>query len=81
MNTPQRQILSLLMRKDGATIPQLADALDLSIGTATKYVGALVSEGYLEDCGKAESVSGRRPHLFRLRADAGWFLGLDVNDR
>ena len=81
MNTPQRQILSLLTRKDGATIPQLADALDLSIGTTTKYVGSLVSGGHLEDCGKAESASGRRPHLFRLRAEAGWFLGMDVSDR
>ena len=81
MNTPESQILALLSRKDGATIPQIADALGISIGTATKYVGILLEEGTLEDCGKTESVTGRRPHRYSLRADAGWFLGVDVNDR
>ena len=81
MNTAQRQILSLLTRRDGATIPQVAEILDISVGTATKYVDSLLDEGYLEDCGKTESASGRRPHLYRLRTDAGWFLGIDVNDR
>ena len=81
MNTPESQILALLSRKDGATIPQIADALGISIGTATKYVGILLEEGALEDCGKTESVTGRRPHRYSLRADAGWFLGVDVNDR
>lgn len=81
MNTPESQILALLSRRDGATIPQIADALGISIGTATKYVGILLEEGALEDCGKSESVTGRRPHRYSLRADAGWFLGVDVNDR
>lgn len=81
MNTPESQILALLSRRDGATIPQIADALGISIGTATKYVGLLVKEGSLEDCGKTESVTGRRPHRYSLRADAGWFLGVEVNDR
>ena len=81
MNTPESQILALLSRRDGATIPQIADALGISIGTATKYVGILLEEGALEDCGKTESVTGRRPHRYSLRADAGWFLGVDVNDR
>ena len=79
MNTAQRQILSLLTHRDGATIPQVADALDISVGTATKYVVSLLDEGFLEDCGKAESASGRRPHLYRLRADAGCFIGIDGN--
>ena len=81
MNTPESQILTLLSRRDGATIPQIADALGISIGTATKYVGLLLEENALEDCGKTESVTGRRPHRYSLRADAGWFLGVDVNDR
>lgn len=81
MNTPQNQILSLLTRNDETTIPQVADRLGISIGTATKYVQALVGEGILEDLGKTDSVSGRRPHLYSLRAEAGSFLGLDISDR
>ena len=79
--SPRNQILSLLTRSDGCTVPQVAEALDMSIGTATKYITALVQEEYLEDCGKTDSASGRRPHLYRLRGEAGCFLGLDVNDR
>ena len=81
MTTPQKQILSFLTRQDGCTIPQLAESLGMSIGTATKYVGSLLEEGLLEDLGKSASVSGRKPRLYSLRADAGWFLGFDVNDR
>ena len=81
MTTPQSAILSLLTRQDSATIPAMAETLGISVGTATKYIGTLIDEGYLEDGGKAASVSGRRPNLYGLRADAGWFLGMDVNDR
>ena len=81
MNTSQSQILSFLIKQEGGTIPQVAQALGLSVGTATKYISGLVGEGLLEDCGTTGTQSGRRPHLFRPRADAGWFLGLDVNDR
>ena len=80
MNT-RNQILSLLTHQDGCTIPQAAEALGLSVGTVTKYISALVEEGYLEDLGAVESASGRRPHVYSLRAGAGHFLGLDVNDR
>ena len=62
-------------------IPQAAEWLDLSIGTVTKHVGSLIDEGYVEDLGAAESASGRKPHLYGLRKEAGYFLGLDVNDR
>ena len=77
----RNQILSLLTRQDGCTIPQAAEALDLSVGTVTKYIGALLDERYLEDLGAVESASGRRPHVYSLRAAAGHFLGVDVNDR
>jgi len=81
MGSSRNQILSLLTRSDGCTIPQVAETLDMSVGTATKYITALVREGVLEDCGKTGSASGRRPHLYRLHGDAGCFLGMDVNDR
>ena len=81
MSSSRNHILSLFTRNDGCTIPQVADALDISVGTATKYILSLVQEGALEDCGKTDSASGRRPHLYRLRGDAGCFLGLDLNDR
>jgi len=81
MASLRNQILSQLSRSGGCTIPAVAEALDISVGTATKYITALLREGLLEDCGKTDSASGRRPHLYRLRGEAGWFLGMDVSDR
>lgn len=81
MHLTRSQLLSLLTKHDGCTIPQIAETLSLSIGTATKYVSTLMKEGYLEDLGTTESASGRRPHVYSLKADTGWFLGMDVNDR
>ena len=81
MPSSRNHILSLFSRNDGCTVPQIAEALDISVGTAIKYISSLVQEGYLDDCGKTDSASGRRPHLYRLRGDAGCFLGMDLNDR
>ena len=76
---PHNQILSLCTRNDGCTVPQVAEALDISVGTAIKYITTLVQEGYLENCGKTDSASGRRPQLYRLRGDAGCFLDVRVD--
>ena len=81
MDIFKNPVLTLLTRRERCTIPQAAEWLDLSIGTVTKLMGALIDAGYVEDLGPAESASGRKPHLYGLRADAGYFLGLDINDR
>ena len=81
MDIAKNPILSLLTKREGCTIPQAAEQLDLSIGTVTKQMNALMDAGYVEDQGPAESASGRKPRLYCLKADAGCFLGLDVNDR
>ena len=81
MQPIRSQLLSLLTKHDGCTIPQIADTLGLSVGTATKNVSLLLQEGLLEDIGTVESTSGRRPHLYRLKAEAGCFLGVEVSDR
>ncbi len=81
MNSIRSQILSLLAHQESCTIPQAAKQLGLSVGTVTKYIGALVEEGTMQDNGATESASGRKPHLFSLKADARLFLGVDVSDR
>ena len=58
---PRNQILSLCTRNDGCTVPQVAEALDISVGTAIKYITTLVQEGYLENCGKSCTGSAGMP--------------------
>ena len=81
MDIPKNPLLPLLSQREGCTIPQAAEWLGLSIGTVTKHIGTLMDAGFVEDAGTAESASGRKPRLYSLRADAGCFMGVDVNDR
>ena len=81
MDIAKNPLISLLTKREGCTIPQAAEWLGLSIGTVTKQMNAMMEAGYVEDYGPAESASGRKPRLYSLKADAGCFLGLDVNDR
>lgn len=81
MDITQNLLISLLTKQDGCTIPQAAEQLGLSIGTVTKYMNALMDAEFVEDYGQAESSSGRKPRLYCLKAEAGCFLGVDVNDR
>ena len=46
--------------------------------TATKLVGELIEEGYLQEKGKVGTTGGRRPNTYGLNPEAGYFLGIDV---
>ena len=77
-NKNGRGIIARLIATGGATIPELAEALDISIGTATSAVASLLEEGYLRDQGKASTGSGRKPHVYSLHPDAGIYVGIDL---
>lgn len=76
-----RRIVARLIEKGGATLPELADYLSVSIGTATKEITALQQEGLVRDTGKIETGSGRKPRLYSLEPDAGYYGGIDLNDK
>lgn len=76
-----KAIIALLIRHGGATIPSIADALSISIGTATKEVTALQNLGILRDSGKTQTATGRKPHLFTFNPEAGYYAGVDLNDK
>ena len=81
INKNGRRIIAHLINSEELTIPEIADVMDISIGTATKEITLLQEEGYVRDNGKIATGSGRKPHGYSLDPDAGYYAGIDVNDK
>lgn len=78
MTDQQKGIIKLCIDKGACSIADFSKALNISIPTATKLLGELVSQGYLAEMGKVGTSGGRRPNTFGLNPEAGYFLGVDV---
>jgi len=60
------------------TLADLGKEMDLSVPTVTKLVGELIEEGYVVDFGKQETNGGRRPNIYGVNPDSGYFIGVDI---
>lgn len=47
--------------------------------TLTRLLEEMVSEGWIEEVGFGESTGGRRPILYRIRAERGVVFGVDIS--
>ena len=74
----KRQILSLYLLNDSYSIADISDEIGISIPTSTKLVQELIAEGFLQDMGKQGTTGGRRPSIYGLNPEAGYFVGVDV---
>lgn len=60
------------------TLAELGKEMDLSVPTVTKLVGELIDEGYVLDFGKQETNGGRRPNIYGVNPDSGYFVGVAI---
>ena len=60
------------------TLAELGKEMDVSVPTITKLVSELIDEGFVIDFGKVETTGGRRPNIYGLNPDSGYFLGVDI---
>ena len=74
----KREILKACIQHTHCSIADLSRALGISVPTVTKLVSELISDGCLQDEGKVGTSGGRRPSIYGLNPDAGYFLGIDV---
>lgn len=74
----KREILKACIKHTHCSIADLSKTLGISVPTVTKLVSELISDGYLQDEGKIGTSGGRRPSIYGLNPDAGYFLGIDV---
>ena len=74
----KRAILRLCIESSRHSIADFSKELNISVPTATKLVSELISEGLIRDEGKVGTAGGRRPSIYGLNPDAGYFVGVDV---
>lgn len=60
------------------TLAELGKEMDLSVPTITKLVSELMDEGFVIDFGKQETNGGRRPNIYGLNPDSGYFVGVAI---
>jgi predicted NBD/HSP70 family sugar kinase len=71
-------VLDAIRSEAGITQPVLTDRVGLGRSVVAQRVGELEAAGLVEPAGLGPSTGGRAPRRLRLRADAGYVLGIDI---
>ena len=74
----KKTILRLCIQSGEYSIAALSEQLNSSVPTVTKLIGELMDEGFMIEMGKSGTSGGRRPSIYGLNPDAGYFIGVDV---
>lgn len=74
----KRRIVKQLYRNGSMSVAELCKQLLLSTPTAVNYVNSLIDEGYIEEKGLGDSVGGRKPMYYDLKANSFYVLGIDI---
>ena len=74
----KKTILRLCIQSGEYSIAALSEQINTSVPTVTKLIGELMDEGFMIELGKSGTSGGRRPSIYGLNPDAGYFIGLDI---
>ena len=74
----ERAVYDVLCHGDGLTAPELGATTGLSKPTVGIALAELEQLGLVEQVGRRRGSTGRAPRLYRLRAQAGGALAIDV---
>ena len=74
----KRELLRLCIVHQSYSIADFSKALGISVPTITKLIGELMEDNFLQDEGKIGTSGGRRPSVYGLNPEAGYFVGVDV---
>ncbi|MET7000496.1 ROK family transcriptional regulator [Chitinophaga defluvii] len=74
----KKQIIAYFANTGNATIADLSKELNASAPKVTHLLTELMQDGLVQDYGKIDSTGGRRPNLYGLTPDAGFFIGVEV---
>lgn len=76
----KKTILYLCIEHGEHSIASISEAIGASVPTATKLIGELMEEGFMVDLGKSGTSGGRRPSIYGLNPEAGYFMGVDIRN-
>lgn len=74
----RKKIISYFADAGNATIAELCKETNLSVPKVTTLITELIAGGLVKDFGKVGSTGGRKPNIYGLAPDSGFFLGVDV---
>jgi len=74
----KKDIICYYINNGENTLADLGKEMNLSIPTITKLVGELMDDGFVVDFGKQETNGGRRPNIYGLNHNSGYFVGVDI---
>lgn len=76
--TLKKRIIQYLIISCNSSIADIAKEMELSVPTVTKLVMELLEDGYILDSGKQNTNGGRKPNIYGLNPESGYFVGVDV---
>lgn len=76
----KKKILYLCIEHGELSIASLSEAIGASVPTVTKLIGELMDEGFMVDMGKSGTSGGRRPSIYGLNPESGYFVGVDIRN-
>ncbi|RAJ10937.1 glucokinase-like ROK family protein [Chitinophaga skermanii] len=74
----KKKIIAYFANTGNATIADLSRELNSSAPKVTHLLNDLIHDGMVQDYGKIDSTGGRRPNLYGLAPDSGFFIGVEV---
>lgn len=74
----KRHIIKLCIEAGSYSIADLSARINASVPTVTKLINELIDEGFIQDLGKQGTTGGRRPSVYGLDPNAGYFIGVDI---
>jgi len=74
----KKDIVRYYINNGENSLADLGKEMNLSIPTVTKLVSELIDDGFVVDFGKQETTGGRRPNIYGLNENSGYFIGVDI---
>lgn len=74
----KKVIITHFANNGNATIADLCKEVNLSAPKVNNLLNDLIGDGFVKDYGKVDSTGGRKPNLYGLLPESGFFLGVDV---
>ena len=76
MKNLRNEIIRTLVDSGDMSISALAQRLESTTPTVTKYISELIESGIVQNCGKSSASLGRKPCTYRINGKSSYFIGV-----